>query len=448
MFVVLAVVLAACGSSSKKSGTKNTPPGGTTPAPAGGTAPQTNGLGQGVTATTVKVGIILINFNDPVISANIDFARGDQQKIFQTFVDKINNSGGVAGGKKIVPVYDLYAPYGNVGPPLAVCTKLTEDEHVYVAIGVIIEATGAAQACFTKQHQTVLITHELDENVMKKSLDGLLLTTDELASRSIPEMISSASTKGLLNGKKFAILAVPTTKNRIESDIKPAFQQANVPVVESDILQDSGNGDTTAAQTQLDSIIERWKGAGVNGVFISGLTTVAKQFVDKIKKGLPDALLMTDADSSAKGAGGDAKNAHENPNPYQGMLAWVGLSDNEQFQTQSLQDCVKTYQDASGATVTPPSQLTNGANGKRDEVWITVRDACSDLYFFRDIANRVGANLNNHNWIDTVNHYGTIAVVAQPNSSLHEGKYDASDSGRLVSFDENTGTSGDWVPVP
>ena len=183
-------------------------------------------------------------------------------------------------------------------------------------------------------------------------------------------------------------------------------------------------------------------------MFISGLTTVSKQFVDKIKKAIPDALLMTDADSSAKGAGGDAKNNHENPNPYQGMLTWVGLSDAEQFATPSLQDCVKTWQQASGTTVTPPSSLTTGANGKRDEIWITVRDACSDLYFFRDIANRVGKNLNNHNWIDTVNHFGAITVVAQPKSSLHEGKYDASDSGRLVSFDQNVGSSGDWAPVP
>ena len=157
---------------------------------------------------------------------------------------------------------------------------------------------------------------------------------------------------------------------------------------------------------------------------------------------------MTDADSSAKGAGGDAKNAGENPNPYQGMLAWTGLSDAEQFATPSLQDCVKTWQQASGTTVTAPSNLTTGANGKRDEIWITVRDACSDLYFFRDIANRVGKNLNNHNWIDGVNHFGTMTIVAQPQSSVHEGKYDASDSGRLVAFDQNAGSSGDWVPVP
>ena len=248
VFLLIALVLAACGSSGSKS-SKNTSPGSTTPAPTGGTAPQTTGLGQGVTDTTVKVGIALINYNDKIISANIDFARGDQQRIFQAFVDKINNEGGVAGGKKIVPVYDLYAPLGNVGPPLEVCTKLTEDEKVFAVIGVIYEPSGAAQACVTKQHQTILITHELDENIMKKALAGLLLTTDELSSRTIPEMISAASSKGLLNGKKFAILAQPGTKSRINEDIKPAFEKANVPVVEADVLQDSGNGDTTAAQT-------------------------------------------------------------------------------------------------------------------------------------------------------------------------------------------------------
>ncbi len=449
MLVVLAVVLAACGSSgSKSSKSSTTSPGGTTPPPAGGTAPQTTGFAQGVTNSTVKVGFLMVNFNDPVISANIDFTRGDQQKIIQSFVDDINNTGGIAGGKKIVPVYYPYAPYGNVGPPLQACTKLTEDDHVFAVIGLLYEPTGAAHACVTKQHQTVLITHELDGNIMKKATPGLLLTSDTLAERSTVEMLDAAHAKGLLDGKKFAIIAQSGTKNRIDGVIKPEMQKLGVDVAEGDVLQDNGSGDTTAAQAQLDSLIERWKGEGVNAVFISGLDAVSKQFVDKIKKALPTALLMTDADSSAQGAGQDAKNAGENPNPYQGMLAWVGQSDVDQFNSPAVQNCVHIWEQASGTKVVSPAVLTKGANGKRDQVWITVRDYCGDLTMLKDIADRVGTNLNTHNWIDTVNHFGTIQLVDQPQASLHEGKYDAGDSARLVAFDQNVGQSGDWAPVP
>src|SRR5438105_4285894 len=211
------VALAACGSSSKP---KSTPATSGSTTPGGGTAAQSTDLGQNVTDTSVKVGIVLIDYNNDVISANVDFTRGDQQKIFQAFIDDMNNHGGVAGGKRIVPVYELYAPLGT-DPPLRACTKLTDDQKVFATIGVLYEPTGAGQVCFTKQHKTILITHELSEDIVKRVPPGYLLTTDALAERSARDMLEQANTKGLLTGKKFGILAEAGTKSRIDSVLKP-----------------------------------------------------------------------------------------------------------------------------------------------------------------------------------------------------------------------------------
>src|SRR5207302_10777039 len=194
---------------------------------AAGTAPQSTTLGQGVTDTSIKLGVVLIDYNNSVISANIDFTRGDQQKIFQAFIDDVNNNGGVAGGKKLVPAYDLYAPLGT-HPPLQACTKLTEDAKVFATIGVLYEPTGAGQVCFTKQHKTILITHELSEDIMKRVPPGYLLTTDALAERSARDMLEQANTKGLLAGKKFGILAEAGTKSRIDSVLKPELQKPHI----------------------------------------------------------------------------------------------------------------------------------------------------------------------------------------------------------------------------
>lgn len=437
------VALAACGSSSKPASSPGTT---NATSPGGGTAPQSTSLGQGVTDTSVKLGVVLIDYNNSVISANIDFTRGDQQKIFQAFIDDVNNNGGVAGGKRLVPVYDLYAPLGT-DPPLQACTKLTEDAKVFATIGVLYEPTGAGQVCFTKQHKTILITHELSEDIMKRVPGGLLLTTDTLAERSTRDMLEAANTKGLLTGKKFGILAETGTKSRIASVIQPELKKLGLSVGTAGVLQTDASGDTTAAQSQLDSLIERWKGENVNALFISGLTSVSKVFVQKIRKAMPDALLITDADSSAKGAGQDAVNAGLNPNPYKGMLAYVGLTDQQQFETPSLQECVRIWEKASGTKVIAPKDLTKGRNGKRDEIWITVRDACSDVKFFKTIADRVGKYLDNTNWIDAVNHFGSITIVGTPKASLGTGKYDASDGANLVEFDPTAGTTGDWKVV-
>ena len=62
--------------------------------------------------------------------------------------------------------------------------------------------------------------------------------------------------------------------------------------------------DTAAAQAQLDSFIEKWKTEGVNTIYMAGLTAPAKQFVEKIKAAMPDALLIADADSTLRSGAG------------------------------------------------------------------------------------------------------------------------------------------------
>ncbi len=441
--LVVVVGLAACGSSSKPKVSPAT--NGTTPS-AGGTAPQSTELGQGVTADSVKLGIVIVDYNNEVISANVDFTRGPQQKIYQAFVDDMNKNGGVAGGLKIDPVYEIYAPLGS-DPPLRACTKLTDDQKVFATIGVLIDFAGAAQLCFTKQHKTILITHELTQDVVAKAPGGLLLTTDTLAERSTRDMLAQANTKGLLAGKKFGILAETGNKSRINDVIKPELKKLNVPVGTAGVLTLDPSGDTTQSQAQLDSFIERWKGENITALFVSGLAAVSKVYIQKIRKALGDILIMTDGDSSAKAAGQDAVNAGLNPNPYAGMLAWVGLTDQQQFETPSLQECVKVWETASGTKVVAPQDLKKGPDGKRAEVWITVRDACSDLQFFKTIADKVGKYLNNANWVDAVNNFGAITIVATPKATLGKDKYDASDGANLAEFDPTAGTAGDWKLV-
>jgi hypothetical protein len=443
--VAAIVALAACGGDDDKKAT--TPSGGdVTTTPASGTGPQSTELGTGVTDTAVKLGIVLIDYDNAVISAHIDFKRGDQQKIFQAFVDDLNKNGGVASGKKIEPVYVVYAPLGT-DPPLKACTKLTEDENVFATVGVLYEPTGAAQICFTKQHKSILITHELSEGIVKKAPAGLLLTTDTLAERSTRKLLEEANGKGLLTGKKFGILAEPGTKDRIGEVIEPELKKLGLEVGTAATLQVEGTGDTTAAQSQLDSVIERWKGEGVTALFISGLVPISKVFVQKIKSAMPDVLIVTDGDSSAKGGAQDVANAGVTPNPYAGTLALVGLTDQEQFETPDLRECVKVWETASGTKVDAPKDVKPDANGKRDEIWITVRDACSDLKFFKAIADRIGPYLNNENWINAVNNFGAIPVVATAQASLGKDKYDASDSATLHEWDPTAGTAGDWKAV-
>src|SRR5947209_16529171 len=98
--VGLLVVGAACGSSGK--GTR--PTSATT---ATGPVAQSTVLGTGVTPTTIKVGVALVDFT--CIQQFVDSIRVGQQQIYQAYIDDINKKGGIAG-RQIVPVYHSYCP--------------------------------------------------------------------------------------------------------------------------------------------------------------------------------------------------------------------------------------------------------------------------------------------------------------------------------------------------
>jgi hypothetical protein len=111
-----------------------------------------------------------------------------------------------------------------------------------------------------------------------------------------------------------------------------------------------------------------------------------------------------------------------------------------------MQQCVKTYEKATGNKVVAPKDVKPGSDGKRVEVYASVEDACGDLLFFKTIAEKAGKQLNNPSWIKAVNTMGPMndQLVLGKWASLHKGKYDANDTFGLVAFDAASGHGGDW----
>ena len=123
--------------------------------------------------------------------------------------------------------------------------------------------------------------------------------------------------------------------------------------------------DTTAAQAQLDSFIEKWKTEGVNMVFMAGNDVSAKQFAETIKAAMPKVQLVTDTDTTL-GQAQDEQKAGKKPNPYEGLLSGTGLTPTERWANKSplLQQCVDIYQKATGTTVPGPDQRKVDSDGK------------------------------------------------------------------------------------
>ncbi|HEX2038184.1 MAG TPA: hypothetical protein VHF47_00465 [Acidimicrobiales bacterium] len=91
-------------------------------------------LGQGVTATEIKIGL--------QVNAPIDYAafggrgsNGDDQKTSQAVVDHINKTGGIAG-RKVVPVYHITDTNSGTfaAQAEAACADFVDDKKVFAAI--------------------------------------------------------------------------------------------------------------------------------------------------------------------------------------------------------------------------------------------------------------------------------------------------------------------------
>jgi hypothetical protein len=431
------VLFAACGSDKKASSGGS----GSSTSAVSGSTKLTDSF-RGVTASTIKLGFVIVDYD--AIKQFVDFSRGDQQAVAQVFVDHINKTGGILG-RKVEPVFMKYSPIGNADA-LKLCTALTEDDKVFAVLGVFIDFSGDAQACLARDHETIHIGHELRQAFIDDAPPGLLLSPDITQERRIDVLMNLVKREGSLKGKTVAILADQETKGNVDDVIKPALDGMKVKQGSTAVLSIAGT-DTSAAQAQLDSFIEKWKNEGVDALVMSGLQVSAKQFVEKIRAGLPKLLLLTDGPQAALEAGQDETASGKKPNPYEGMLSADGLSASEQWKLPAVQACVKTYQEATGQTVVGPDDLKPNAEGKRVEIWIAVRDFCDELSFFEQIAEKAGADLTNDSWTEAVDSFGAIKLTGSKFGSLKKGKYDADNGFRLISFDSTIGEKGDWKPI-
>ncbi len=397
--------------------------------------------GQGVTADTIKLGLVQVDYD--CIKDFVDFNRGDQEKTYKAFVDDLNAHGGI-NGRKVEPVYRDFCPIGN-SQALSTCTSFTEDDKVFAVIGVFIDQSGDAQLCIAKNHQTVEIIHNVSQSWIDQAPKGLLLTPNITTDRRLSVILDLLARDKTLKGKKVAILTQPDSKDRAEALVTPALKKMKVKQGTTAVLTITGT-DTSAAQSQLESFIEKWKAEDVDTFMIVGQVVVSKTYVTMLKDAFPKATLISDQTPTAQSGGQDAVAAGVTPNPYEGLISVEGQSSQQRFETPVMQQCVKTYEKATGTKVVAPKDVKTGTDGKRSEIWASVEDACGDILFFKTIAEKAGKTLNNRTWTKAVNTMGTVdnTFVLGKWASLHTGKYDANDTFGLVAFDSSAGTTGDW----
>jgi ABC-type branched-subunit amino acid transport system substrate-binding protein len=434
--VALTVVASACSSSNKSGSPPSTIGHGGTST---GAQPTDRSLGQGVTASQIKLGVMMIDYS--CIQQYVSAIEPEQQPTFQIFVNNLNAKGGV-NGRKIVPVYKSYCPI-NTATEMTACTSLTDDSKVFAAVGTFYDPSGAAQLCFAKQHHTVVIADSLTQALVDRGPPGMMLTPDITPERRLQVIMALLQRRGTLSGKKVSVVDIAADKDRVDQVVVPALKRLGVKRG-SDATLTITNGDTTAAQAQLDSFLEHWKSDGTNALILVGDEVSSTQFVEKIKAAVPDMMLVADTTAVLDGARGE-QDAHKSPNPYDGIITAEGQTGLEHTKTPHFAYCRDIWEKATGRKVPSPNAVIKLPNGKNDNLYDEVETSCLFTTMFAAIAQRVGPYLNDTNWVNTVNNFGPVDDTSTIYATVHKGKYDADDTYGLVAYDPSLGADGDWT---
>jgi ABC-type branched-subunit amino acid transport system substrate-binding protein len=441
--LTVVVLAAGCGSSGN-SANKTTTTGGVG-GTSGTTAPKlSTALGTGVTATTIKVGVVEPDFT--CFQQFVDQIRVNEQQVWAAYFKAINDAGGI-NGRQLVMDFKKFCPVPGTGVQAAtMCTQFTEDDKVFAVLGTLADLSGDTEICVAKQHKTVLISYLLDGAWIDQAPPGLMLSPQISKERRVNVTLELLKKQHTLDGKKVAILGESVTKAAVDSTVVPGVKALGVPTGSTAILTINGS-DTTAAQAQLDSFIEKWKNEGVQALFMVGQQVSSKQFVEKIKKQMPDLQLISD-NGEVGGYGSDYVVDHIKPDPYEGILVANGQSGDQYDSGAHYKFCADiwnkyiTYRPASRWDTVIP-----GPNKKTIDDHGIMTDACALSQMFAEIAKKAGPNLNNDTWSYAANHYGPIEIMDTLYASIHQGKYDADDTWRLGEFDSSIGQKGDMKPL-
>ena len=374
---------------------------------------------RGVTAESIKVGIPYTDTTaigwEPTHEA---------PAIWQVAADTINANGGVLG-RSIELVMIGVDPTDFVAQDTA-CVQLTQDEGVFVAMGVI---RNEAPLCYTEQNDTIVInTFVTPAEIYERSVAPMIGFLP-LAEREVQAQLATLIDSGLLEGAKVALSASPTTLELAET-MKGILGDAGIEVV-SITNYESPASDQFAIDNELDVSVEKWRADGADAVVAVPGASVPT--TGALSRNAWDGIyVVTDAPGTDLGL---LEGFGYGTDALVGSVALVPPNEADLYEAgqAGVKECVDTFSDAfddDNEVVLRPEDPTT------DVVGLIVR-SCQALELFKAVAEGAGVDLTNESFDASADAIGEFTVTGVLGGSLGPGKRDYVDAGTaLYEFDE------------
>jgi len=337
---------------------------------------------QGVTSTTIRIGISVINFA-ALQAVGVTLNDGNYQDAVSALTANMNAHGGV-DGRKVVPYFAVANP-AVASSTSSSCSELTEDDKVFIVLFPVYPD------CYQQTHDTPVMGGVLPGTLPASAAADFSLIPPDAAYD--PVQLAAFDRRGAFKGKKVGLFYGPDDTSEakvVQSDLK---------TLHVDVVLSAEDGvtatDTVAVDQEAQTIALRFKDAGVNevvGVGGTGAATWPRALQDNESTYKPPWIATNETalasyTASAKGGNHYLDNV---------MAATTMPPAPQVWMDPAMQKCAaivrKAYpSDAIAAPANPNSP--QAASSGSDTTYAAVEEACVYLALFAKIADAAGKNL-------------------------------------------------------
>ena len=388
---------------------------------------------RGVTADSIKIGVLLLDLVKLKETAGVDLKWGDNEGQYREAIAAVNENGGVLG-RILDPVFIYVDPLSETGYQEA-CVQLTEDEQVFAAIGFVRPASAAL--CYTETGDTPFVGYlsDITSDVFEQSVLPTV-TSNPLPERLDQALVDVVADTGALEDKTIAILGNTDERNQLVTDTLTGhgFEVTDA------VITNQPTDDAAADAAELDVVIERWASLGIDYVIdTTGLDRVL---------------------AAANRAGFEADWATNRGSILSLSRFESGATEAEIARTVVVQEPqVEVVYESGHAPTVECVDRWDANHPEEPAVFFPGPDdvdnlqriarSCNQAQTFAMIAAAAGPDLTAESFAAAVADVGSYELAMQPFASLSADKWDAGDAVALYTWDADAQDykAGDLIDI-
>ena len=395
---------------------------------------------QGVTDDTITLGVADV---DPGALAELgveDVELAPTEALYQAWIDELNAEGGIEG-RQVELAFRPFVPFVDAEAEAA-CTELTQDEQVFLAIGIFLDD---GPLCLTETNEVPYVgLFSLSPEREERSVAPFFaveMSDDRQKLGGVQELAEA----GTFDDQSVALVWDTGDTPVVDDVIRPYLEEQGVDVVVEATREIVSGTDQAASDQELDVMVERIRAADpdlVLNVSDFGALPVALQ-----RNGyLPERGIFS---TSAQGLSEDVtSNLGLDDETLEAItIATIATSASEGEDAiradEGIQACLERY-DASD----PAEPI--GTDEASVEVLSSVGQSCAAFQIFVEAATAAGSDLTPATWAAGAESLGDLELPGLPYASLTPTKHSAGDAIATYSWDGDAGRytmDGDPVDV-